>query len=66
MPNPKNETKESKTQKAPKEPKDKIIDASVRGKKPASAERRYYQSRKRQQAVKKIAPVKIAFLGGLN
>ena len=66
MPNPKNETKELKTQKAPKEPKDKIIDASVRGKKPASAERRYYQSRKRQQAVKKIAPVKIAFLGGLN
>lgn len=66
MPNPKNETKEAKAPKAQKEAKDKIIDASVRGKKPASAERRYYQSRKKQQATKKIAPVKIAFLGGLN
>lgn len=27
---------------------------------------RYYQNRKRQQAAKKVAPVKIAFLGGLN
>lgn len=66
MPNPKNEVKEPKTQKAPKETKDKVIDASVRGKKPASAERRYYQNRKKQQPAKKIAPVKIAFLGGLN
>lgn len=63
MPNQKNETKEQKTQKTPK---DKIIDASVRGKKPAAAEHRYYQNRKRQQAAKKVAPVKIAFLGGLN
>lgn len=63
MPNQKNETKEPKTQKTPK---DKVIDASVRGKKPAAAERRYYQNRKRQQAAKKVAPVKIAFLGGLN
>ena len=63
MPNQKNETKEQKTQKTPK---DKIIDASVRGKKPAAAEHRYYQNRKRQQASKKVAPVKIAFLGGLN
>ena len=43
-----------------------MIDASVRGKKPAAAEHRYYQNRKRQQAAKKVAPVKIAFLGGLN
>ena len=63
MPNQKNETKEPKTQKTPK---DKAIDASVRGKKPAAAEHRYYQNRKRQQAAKKVAPVKIAFLGGLN
>ena len=63
MPNQKNETKEPKTQKTPK---DKVIDASVRGKKPAAAEHRYYQNRKRQQAAKKVAPVKIAFLGGLN
>ena len=49
-----------------KTPKDKVIDASVRGKKPAAAEHRYYQNRKRQQAAKKVAPVKIAFLGGLN
>ena len=63
MPNQKNETKEPKT---PKTPKDKVIDASVRGKKPAGAEHRYYQNRKRQQAAKKVAPVKIAFLGGLN
>lgn len=32
----------------------------------AAAEHRYYQNRKRQQAAKKVAPVKIAFLGGLN
>ena len=38
----------------------------MRGKKPAAAEHRYYQNRKRQQAAKKVAPVKIAFLGGLN
>lgn len=63
MPNQKNETKEPKTQKTPK---DKVIDASVRGKKPAAAEHRYYQNRKRQQAAKKVAPVKIVFLGGLN
>lgn len=63
MPNQKNETKEPKTQKTPK---DKVIDASVRGKKPAAAEHRYYQNRKRQQAAKKVAPVKIAFLGDLN
>ena len=63
MPNQKNETKEPKTQKTPK---DKVIDASVRGKKPAAAEHRYYQNRKRQQAAKKVALVKIAFLGGLN
>lgn len=63
MPNQKNETKEPKSQKTPK---DKVIDASVRGKKPAAAEHRYYQNRKRQQAAKKVAPVKIAFLGGLN
>ena len=63
MPNQKNETKEPKTQKTPK---DKVIDASVRGKKPAAAEHRYYQNRTRQQAAKKVAPVKIAFLGGLN
>ena len=63
MPNQKNETKEPKTQKTPK---DKVIDASVRGKKPAAAEHRYYQNRKREQAAKKVAPVKIAFLGGLN
>ena len=63
MPNQKNETKEPKTQKTPK---DKVIDAIVRGKKPAAAEHRYYQNRKRQQAAKKVAPVKIAFLGGLN
>ena len=63
MPNQKNETKEPKTQKTPK---DKVIDASVRGKKPAAAEHRYYQNRKRQQAATKVAPVKIAFLGGLN
>ena len=63
MPNQKNETKEPKTQKTPK---DKVIDASVRGKKPAAAEHRYYQNRIRQQAAKKVAPVKIAFLGGLN
>lgn len=63
MPNQKNETKEPKTQKTPK---DKVIDASVRGKKSAAAEHRYYQNRKRQQAAKKVAPVKIAFLGGLN
>lgn len=63
MPNQKNETKEPKTQKTPK---DKVIDASVRGKKPAAAEHRYYQNWKRQQAAKKVAPVKIAFLGGLN
>ena len=63
MPTQKNETKAPKTQNTPK---DKVIDASVRGKKPAAAEHRYYQNRKRQQAAKKVAPVKIAFLGGLN
>lgn len=51
MPNQKNETKEPKTQKTPK---DKVIDASVRGKKPAAAEHRYYQNRKRQQAAKRL------------
>ncbi len=55
-----------RNRKHKKTPKDKVIDASVRGKKPAAAEHRYYQNRKRQQAAKKVAPVKIAFLGGLN
>ena len=63
MPKQNNETKDPQTQITPK---DKVIDASVRGKKPAAAEHRYYQNRKRQQAAKKVAPVKIAFLGGLN
>ncbi len=65
MPNAKNGTREQKAQKTPKEAKDKIIDASVHGRKPAPSTR-YYQNRKKQQAVKKAAPVKIAFLGGLN
>ncbi len=65
MPNTKSDTRGQKTQKGSKEPKTKIIDASVHGRKPATSTR-YYQNRKKQQTAKKAVPVKIAFLGGLN